>query len=84
MTLKLWELTTFTCSKTFNGHEHTVSDAKFTPIGDFIVSASRDKTIRIWEVATGYCKKTLNGHEDWVRILQLNNDGSYIASGSND
>lgn len=84
MTLKLWELTTFSCLKTFNGHEHTVSYAKFTILGDFIISASRDKTLRIWEVSTGYCKKTLTGHDDWVRILMISENGNYIASGSND
>ena len=84
MTLKLWELTTFTCFKTLNGHEHTVSSAKFFPIGDYLISASRDKTLKIWEVGTGYCKKTLEGHDDWVRIVVINESGNYIASGSND
>lgn len=35
------------------GHDHNVSGVGFLPNGDFIVSASRDKTIKMWEVATG-------------------------------
>ena len=37
----------------FPGHDHNVSSVTFMPNGDFIVSASRDKTMKMWEVATG-------------------------------
>ena len=36
-----------------SGHDHNVSSVQFMPSGDFIVSASRDKTMKMWEVATG-------------------------------
>ena len=36
------------------------------PSGDFIVSASRDKTIKMWEVSTGYVEQYSNS----VYILQ--------------
>jgi WD40 repeat protein len=54
--------------------------------GDYILSASRDKTIKMWEVATGYCVKTYTGHRDWVRMVRIATpDGSnLIASCSND
>jgi len=54
------------------------------PQGDFVVSASRDKTIKIWEVATGYCVKTLTGHREWVRMARVSPCGELIASCSND
>ena len=44
-----WELT-----KTFIGHEHTVSSVRFMPGGQHIVSGSRDGTVRLWDVASGY------------------------------
>ena len=37
-----------------SGHDHNVSSVQFMPSGDFIVSASRDKTMKMWEVATGW------------------------------
>ena len=53
--------------------------------GDYILSASRDKTIKMWEVATGYCVKTYTGHREWVRMVRiLPLDGSLMASCSND
>jgi platelet-activating factor acetylhydrolase IB subunit alpha len=35
------------------GHEHNISGVCFLPGGDFLLSASRDKSIRLWEITTG-------------------------------
>lgn len=49
------------------GHDHNVSSVTFLPpLGDFVVTSSRDKTIKMWEVANGYCVRTYIGHRDWV------------------
>ena len=54
MSIRIWDITTYTCVKTLQGHDHNVSSVAFMPSGDFLVSSSRDKTIKMWEVATGY------------------------------
>lgn len=54
MSIKLWDFTqTYECFKTMLGHDHNVSSVSFVPAGDFVLTASRDKTIKMWEVATG-------------------------------
>lgn len=54
LTIKLWDTSNdYNNVKTLHGHDHSVSSVKFTPDGDMLVSASRDKTIRVWEVASG-------------------------------
>lgn len=54
LTIKLWDTgNEYTNVKTLHGHDHSVSAVRFTPDGDMLVSASRDKTIRVWEVASG-------------------------------
>ena len=54
MSIKLWDFQEgYQCVKTLRGHEHNVSGVTFVPSGDFIMSASRDKTMKMWEVATG-------------------------------
>lgn len=54
MSIKLWDFNqTFECVKTMHGHDHNVSSVAFSPSGDIVYSASRDKTIKAWEVATG-------------------------------
>jgi platelet-activating factor acetylhydrolase IB subunit alpha len=54
LTIKLWDTgNEYINTKTLHGHDHSVSAVRFTPSGDMLVSASRDKTIRVWEVASG-------------------------------
>jgi len=72
------------CVKTLHGHDHSVSSVEFMPGGDFLISASRDKTIKLWELATGYCKKTFSGHSEWVRRAISSEKGDLIASCSSD
>lgn len=72
MSIKLWDFTqTFECFKTMLGHDHNVSSVAFVPAGDFVLSASRDKTIKIWEVATGYVLFYFNNLPS-VKLLKLN------------
>ncbi|KAJ3067464.1 protein with putative role during mitosis [Podochytrium sp. JEL0797] len=84
--IKLWDgQNDYKCIRTLQGHDDAVSSVSFiAPRGDFLVSASRDKTIKIWEVATGYCVRTLYAHEEWVRMAVASEDGRIVASASND
>lgn len=55
LTVKIWDTNNdWKNVKTLYGHDHSISSAKFLPNDDFIVSASRDRTIRVWEVSSGY------------------------------
>jgi platelet-activating factor acetylhydrolase IB subunit alpha len=84
MTIKLWNLQTFTNYKTLQGHDHEVSAVEFLPNGDFLVSCSRDTTIKLWDLATSICVHTVKGHSDWVKHLSVNGSGSLVASSSKD
>lgn len=65
MSIKLWDFNqTFECVKTMHGHDHNVSSVAFSPSGDIVYSASRDKTIKAWEVATGYVLFIVYSGED--------------------
>lgn len=51
--IKIWDVQNdWKNTKTFPGHEHTVSAVRFMPGDQQIVSASRDRTIRIFDVAS--------------------------------
>ena len=51
--IKIWDVQNeWRNTKTFSGHDHTVSSVRFMPGDQQIVSASRDKTIRIFDVAS--------------------------------
>lgn len=54
LAIKLWDTQNdYKNVKTLHGHDHSISTVRFTPDGERLVSASRDKTIRIWEVSSG-------------------------------
>lgn len=78
-------------ANTIVGHTEQVHAVAVSPLGDFIVSASDDKTVKIWQIAIGedgcLClqpKCSLSGHTDYVRAVAISPDGRYLASGSND
>ena len=60
-TIKLWDSTTGTWTKTLTGHTGIVcSLVKLNE--NLIASGSDDKTIKLWDIKTGTCTKTLTGH----------------------
>ncbi len=68
------------------GHRAFVKDLAFTPDGQFIVSASDDKTIRIWDWQSGVSVRTLRGHlgdgnDGKVFAVAVSPDGKTIAVG---
>ena len=74
----------YTCIKTLNGHDHTVSAVEFLPNSDLLLSCSRDATIKLWETNSGFCKKTYKGHNKWVRDLKINKSGDTFATCGDD
>lgn len=51
---------------------------------EYIISASRDKTIKLWDVYGSSCIYTFSGHDNWVRALALHPNGKYLLSCSDD
>ncbi len=68
------------------GHRAFVKDIAFTPDGQFLVSASDDKTIRVWDWQSGVSLRTIRGQigpgqEGKVFAVDVSPDGTTIASG---
>ena len=51
---------------------------------EYLLSASRDKTIKLWDAIGGVCIFTFTGHDNWVRSLCEHPNGKYIVSCSDD
>jgi WD40 repeat protein len=84
MTLRLWELATGQCVRTFEGHTDDVDSVSISPDGRWGLSGSDDKTLRLWELATGQCLRTFEGHTDNVDSVSISPDGRWALSGSED
>jgi WD40 repeat protein len=65
---------------TCRGHKGTVNSVVYSPDGQWIASASDDRTVRLWEAATGKEHRKLEGHSGGVSNVAFSSDGRRIAS----
>lgn len=58
-----------------------ITSLAFSPDGQILASAGRDKTIRLWDLSNGeQIGEPLIGHTDWVSSVAFSPDGKYLAS----
>ncbi|NJO39172.1 MAG: protein kinase [Cyanobacteria bacterium CRU_2_1] len=79
-TIKLWEVATGKCLRTFKGHRERVFAVVFSPDRQHILSASDDQSIRLWSIATGGVVRTLDGHQRLTSIA-LSPNGQFVLAG---
>ncbi|KAJ1850091.1 Lissencephaly-1 [Coemansia sp. RSA 2708] len=70
-TVKLWELATGFCVKTFAGHADWVRGLDASPDARMLCTASNDQSVRLWDVASGECKGDLRAHENVVEVAKF-------------
>ncbi len=69
---------------TLTGHKDKITTFAFSPNGQFITSASLDKTIKVWDFKTGKLIHTLKGNSAINTELAISPDSRLLASTSND
>ncbi|KAG5645834.1 hypothetical protein DXG03_005175 [Asterophora parasitica] len=79
-TIRLWDIETGKCVRTFFGHIEGVWAVASDKLR--LVSGSHDRTIKVWSRDEGKCTATLVGHQAAVSCLALGEDK--IVSGSDD
>ena len=60
MKIKLWNLETNECLRTFNGHTQAVRSLEISFDKSNLYSGSSDKTLRVWKISTGECLRTID------------------------
>jgi WD40 repeat protein/formylglycine-generating enzyme required for sulfatase activity len=83
-TLRLWELESGRCVRTFEGHTGAVQSIGWSLGGRYALSGGVDGTVRLWEVSSGRCLRTFEGHAGAVTSGVQSSDGRYALSGSAD
>jgi len=67
----------------FIGHTDEINALELSPDGNFMATASNDKTIQVWNISTGKSVKILNGFDWKVTSLKYSSDGKFIIGGCN-
>jgi WD40 repeat protein len=68
----------------FRGHEDLVTSVYLSDDGQFMASASWDRTVRVWDTTNGKCRLHLRGHEEFIAGVCISPNGKKIFSASGD
>merc|ERR1711935_60393 len=68
-TVKMWEVASGCCLKTFYGHTEWVRFAVYNESDSMIASASNDQAIKLWSPEKDEALQTLYGHEHVIEII---------------
>jgi WD40 repeat protein len=82
--IKIWRVNDWNIVHVLKGHTATIQSISFDSSGNFLASASWDKSIKIWRISDGQLIRTLTGHTDVIWSIMFSPDNNFIASGSID
>ena len=70
--------------KLMGGHSGYVNSAVFSPKGEFVLTASDDRTAKLWAAVQGTVVRSFEGHAGRVRDAAFSADGSLVLTASAD
>ncbi|TVY31795.1 putative E3 ubiquitin ligase complex SCF subunit [Lachnellula occidentalis] len=79
-TVRLWNVESGKCLKTFFGHVEGVWALAADTLR--VVSGAEDRMVKVWDARTGKCEKTFSGHQGPVTCIGLSD--SRMVTGSED
>ncbi|KAI9767667.1 MAG: hypothetical protein M1840_005538 [Geoglossum simile] len=70
--------------QTMEGHAGWMWLIEFSPDGQYLATASRDRVIKIWDTKTGKLQSTLEGHLGVIWWVKFSPDNQHIATAADD
>ena len=84
-TVRLWNISTFTCLSVFKYHENWVRSVLIHPSGKYILSAGDDRTIRVMDISSQRCLRTIQeAHPHFVTCIAMHPSLPIMVSGGVD
>nr|XP_042102527.1 POC1 centriolar protein homolog B isoform X6 [Ovis aries] len=80
----LWSLRPQARAFRYVGHKDVVTSLQFSPLGNLLASASRDRTIRLWIPDKRGKSSEFKAHTAPVRSVDFSADGQFLATASED
>ena len=78
--LRLWNVETGACLRTFSGHEGGVNALAMLPEKLVLFSAGADASIRAWDMRRGACLHVFGGHRESVGCVAVTPDAKCLLS----
>jgi WD40 repeat protein/serine/threonine protein kinase len=78
--VRLWDLETGECLRTYTGHTRPVTWVGLTAGGKQVLTSSTDNTIRVWHLESGRCIRTFQEQAGAGEGVQFSPDGRLAAS----
>ncbi|GLJ48904.1 hypothetical protein SUGI_1031530 [Cryptomeria japonica] len=85
--VKLWDLSSFTCIRSWKAHSGPVADMTCDASGGLLATAGADRNILVWDVDGGFCTHSFRGHQMGVTTVLFHLDPRgrlVLISGSTD
>jgi hypothetical protein len=70
-TIKIWNLSDYSCINTFEGHLSSVLRIHWVYFGTHVISAGADGLVKFWNLKTSECLNTINAHEGKIWALDV-------------
>ncbi|KAL6987222.1 hypothetical protein U1Q18_012973 [Sarracenia purpurea var. burkii] len=80
---KLWSMPQVKKVSTLKGHTERATDVAFSPMDNYIATASADRTAKLWNTE-GFLLKTFEGHLDRLARIAFHPSGKYLGTTSFD
>eukprot|EP00752_Nemacystus_decipiens_P007695 g6878.t1 len=83
-TVRLWDVQTQDCLRTFFDHDESVGQARFHPDGTCVAACSADRTIKVWDARSHQLLQHYPAHDGEVTSISFHHSGNFLLSSSND
>ncbi|XP_024179568.1 transducin beta-like protein 3 isoform X1 [Rosa chinensis] len=72
--IRVWDLSTFKCVRSWKGHDGPVMGMACHPSGGYLATAGADKKVIVWDVAGSFATHHFKGHQGVVSSLLFHPD----------
>jgi len=83
-TIRLWDLSTWSCLVAYEGHMGPVWDIAWGPFGYYFLTGSRDGTARLWSTDHKSDLRMFVGHDKDVNCIAFHPNNAYVFTAGYD